>query len=319
MKSEVWRLQLPERWPSIESINEPVRVGSKILLLSMTGHGEGLQQNDQAQVNVEVRSVNNRFLKLNVFSDLSAKRQTELETMVKSQLNRGSVSVRVRCHIEKSPEDYRLNKELISSYWLQLSEIADGSQPVNLESILQLPGVVEDSSSGDQVEALWPLIKQATTDALLQLNEMRHQEGDAMKQDMLANCQKITDELAGVEKLAPRVVEAYGKKMTDRINGMLEKFEVSITAADVVREVGVFAERCDISEEVVRLQNHLGQFNSVVDEPQSNGKKLEFLVQEMLRETNTIGSKANDSDIARHVVEMKTAIERIREMVQNVE
>ena len=227
--------------------------------------------------------------------------------------------MRVRCHIEKSPEDYRLNKELISSYWLQLSEIADGSQPVNLESILQLPGVVEDSSSGDQVEELWPLIKQATTDAIVQLNEMRHQEGDAMKQDMLANCQKISDELAGVEKLAPRVVEAYGKKMTDRINGMLEKFEVSITPADVVREVGVFAERCDISEEVVRLQNHLGQFNSVVEEPQSNGKKLEFLVQEMLRETNTIGSKANDSDIARHVVEMKTAIERIREMVQNVE
>ena len=285
----------------------------------MTGHGEGLQQNDQAQVNVEVRAVNNRFLKLNVFSDLSAKRQTELETMVKSHLNRGSVSVRVRCHIEKSPEDYRLNKELISSYWLQLSEIADGSQPVNLESILQLPGVVEDSRSGDQVEALWPLIKQATADALQQLNEMRHQEGDAMKQDMLANCQKIVSELASVEKLAPRVVEAYGKKMTDRINGMLEKFDVSITAADVVREVGVFAERCDISEEVVRLQNHLGQFNSVVEEPQSNGKKLEFLVQEMLRETNTIGSKANDSDIARHVVEMKTAIERIREMVQNVE
>ena len=285
----------------------------------MTGHGEGLQQNDLAQVNVEVRAVNNRFLKLNVFSDLSAKRQTELETMVKSHLNRGSVSVRVRCHIEKSPQDYRLNKELISSYWLQLSEVADGSQPINLESILQLPGVVDDSSSGDDVEELWPLIKQAATDALLQLNEMRHQEGDAMKQDMLANCQKIVGELASVEKLAPRVVEAYGKKMTDRINGMLEKFEVSITPSDVVREVGVFAERCDISEEVVRLQNHLGQFNSVVDEPQSNGKKLEFLVQEMLRETNTIGSKANDSDIARHVVEMKTAIERIREMVQNVE
>lgn len=285
----------------------------------MTGHGEGLQQNDQAQVNVEVRAVNNRFLKLNVFSDLSAKRQTELETMVKSHLNRGSVSVRVRCHLEKSPQDYRLNKELISSYWLQLSEVADGSQTVNLESILQLPGVVEDSSSGDKVEELWPLIKQAATDALLQLNEMRHQEGDAMKQDMLANCQKIVGELASVEGLAPRVVEAYGKKMTDRINGMLEKFNVSVTAADIVREVGVFAERCDISEEVVRLQNHLQQFNNVVEEPQSNGKKLEFLVQEMLRETNTIGSKANDSDIARHVVEMKTAIERIREMVQNVE
>ncbi len=285
----------------------------------MTGHGEGLQQNDQAQVNVEVRAVNNRFLKLNVFSDLSAKRQAELETIVKSQLNRGSVSVRVRCHVEKSAHDYRLNKELISSYWLQLSEVADGSQSVNLESILQLPGVVEDSSSSDGVEALWPLIKQATADALKQLNAMRHQEGDAMSQDMLSNCQKIVSELVSVEQLAPRVVEAYGKKMTDRINGMLEKFNVSITAADIVREVGVFAERCDISEEVVRLRNHLQQFDSVVDEPQSNGKKLDFLVQEMLRETNTIGSKANDSDIARHVVEMKTAIERIREMVQNVE
>jgi uncharacterized protein (TIGR00255 family) len=285
----------------------------------MTGHGEGLQQNDQTQVNVEVRAVNNRFLKLNVFSDLSAKRQAELEAMVKSSLNRGSVSLRVRCHFEKSAQDYRLNKELISSYWLQLSEVADGSQPVNLESILQLPGVVEDSSSDDKAEELWPLIKQATTDALEQLNQMRRQEGDAMKQDMLANCQKITNELADVEKLAPTVVEAYGKKMTDRINGMLEKLNVSITPSDIVREVGVFAERCDISEEIVRLQNHLKQFNSVVQEPQSNGKKLEFLVQEMLRETNTIGSKANDSDIARHVVEMKTAIERIREMVQNVE
>ena len=285
----------------------------------MTGHGEGAQRDDRAQVSVEARSVNNRFLKLNVFSDLSAKRQAELETMVKSHLKRGSVSLRVRCHFENASQDYRLNKDVISSYWLQLSEIADGSQSVNLESILQLPGVVEDSSSTDKVEELWPLIKQATTEALQQLNNMRHQEGDAMKQDMLANCKKIATELAEVEKLAPAVVDAYGKKMTDRINGMLEKFEVSITPADIVREVGVFAERCDISEEVVRLQNHLVQFNSVVDEPQSNGKKLEFLVQEMLRETNTIGSKANDSDIARHVVEMKTAIERIREMVQNVE
>ena len=285
----------------------------------MTGHGEGLQQNDQAQVNVEVRSVNNRFLKLNVFSDLSAKRQSELEAIVKSCLNRGSVSVRVRCHVEKSAQDYRLNKELISAYWLQLSEVADGSQPVNLESILQLPGVVEEAGSGDAIDQLWPMVQQAATEALERLNEMRRQEGDAMKKDMLSNCQKIVGELKSVREIAPRVVEAYGKKMTDRINSMLEKFNVSITPADIVREVGVFAERCDISEEVVRLGNHLEQFDKAVGESDSNGKKLEFLVQEMLRETNTIGSKANDSDIARHVVEMKTAIERIREMVQNVE
>ena len=285
----------------------------------MTGHGDGLEQNDQAQVRVEVRTVNNRFLKLNVFSDLSASRQTELETLVKQAINRGSVSLRVRCNLQKSEQDYRLNKDLINSYWLQLSEVADGSQSVNLESVLSLPGVVEEVSDDDSMEKIWPMVKAATEQALGQLDQMRRHEGEAMQKDMLANCQKISDELVGVSKLAPRVVEAYSKKMTDRINKMLEKFNVSITPADVVREVGIFAERCDLSEEVVRLQNHLDQFGSVIKEPESTGKKLEFLVQEMLRETNTIGSKANDSDIARHVVEMKTAIERIREMVQNVE
>lgn len=289
------------------------------MLLSMTGHGEGLQQNDQVQVSVEVRSVNNRFLKLNVFSDLTAKEQTDLEALVKSSVNRGSVNVRIKCHQEKSSQDYRLNKALISAYWLQLSEIADGSQPVNLEAVLALPGVVEDIRDDSSGEKLWPLIRQATIEALEKLNEMRRQEGDAMKNDMLTNCQKIADELVGVEKLAPRVVEAYGKKMTERINGMLKTFNVSITPAEVVREVGIFAERCDVSEEVVRLRNHTEQFRVVIEGAQSSGKKLEFLVQEMLRETNTIGSKGNDSDIARHVVEMKTAIERIREMVQNVE
>ena len=140
-----------------------------------------------------------------------------------------------------------------------------------------------------------------------------------MSKDMLENCQTIDTQLSAIQKLAPRMVDAYVKKMTDRINGMLEKFEVSITASDIVKEVGVFAERCDISEEVVRLGNHVSQFNKVTALPESNGKKLEFLVQEMLRETNTIGSKSNDTDIANHVVEIKTAIERIREMVQNVE
>jgi uncharacterized protein (TIGR00255 family) len=166
---------------------------------------------------------------------------------------------------------------------------------------------------------IWPLVQTATLEALEHLGQMRVQEGDAMTRDMLENCQKIDAQLASIRKLAPRMVDNYVKKMTDRINGLLEKFEVSVTAADIIKEVGVFAERCDISEEVVRLNNHIEQFNKVVSLPGCQGKKLEFLVQEMLRETNTIGSKSNDSDIANHVVEIKTAIERIREMVQNVE
>lgn len=285
----------------------------------MTGHGQASAANDQAQVNVEIRTVNNRFLKLNINSDLNADFQSKLESQVKATVNRGSVSVRVSSLLQKSDQDYSLNKEAINAYWLQLSEIAGGSQSVGIESVMMLPGVVNEAGREDRSEILWPLVQTAATEALESLAQMRLQEGTAMSKDMLENCQKIQTQLSAIEKLAPRMVDAYIKKMTDRINGMLEKFEVSITASDIVKEVGVFAERCDISEEVVRLGNHISHFNQVVSLPESNGKKLEFLVQEMLRETNTIGSKSNDSDIANHVVEIKTAIERIREMVQNVE
>ena len=147
---------------------------------------------------------------------------------------------------------------------------------------------------------------------------MRGTEGEAMKFDMVSNIGAIETELASIEKLAPTVSESYSKRLTDRINKLLEKFEVTVTASDVIKEVGMFADRTDVSEETVRLATHLEQFRLVIQEP-TPGKKLDFLVQEMLRETNTIGSKANNSDIAKHVVEIKTAIERIREMVQNIE
>lgn len=285
----------------------------------MTGHGQAVATNEQAQVTVEIRTVNNRFLKLNVYSDLNAAFQSKLESQIKSSVNRGSVSVRVNAHLQKADQDYALNKAAINAYWLQLSEIAGGSQSVGIESVLQLPGVVEDGGRKDISELIWPLVESAATDALEHLSQMRAQEGDAMMKDMLENCQKIDRELNSIRELAPGMVEGYIKKMTDRINGMLEKFDVSITASDIVKEVGVFAERCDISEEVVRLDNHIEQFNKVAGLAESNGKKLEFLVQEMLRETNTIGSKSNVAEIANRVVEIKTAIERIREMVQNVE
>lgn len=289
------------------------------MLLSMTGHGQAAASNDQAQVNVEIRTVNNRFLKLNIHSELNADHQSKLESQIKASVKRGSVSVRVNSLLQKSDQDYSLNKEAINAYWLQLSEIAGGSQTVGIESVMTLPGVVLESGREDRSDIIWPLVQTAAAEALENLAQMRLQEGSAMSKDMLENCQTIETQLSAIQKLAPRMVDAYIKKMTDRINGMLEKFEVSITASDIVKEVGVFAERCDISEEVVRLGNHISQFNQVVALPESNGKKLEFLVQEMLRETNTIGSKSNDSDIANHVVEIKTAIERIREMVQNVE
>lgn len=289
------------------------------MLHSMTGHGQASVQNDQVRVVAEIKSVNNRFLKTSVYCDLDANHQAKLETLVKKHVNRGSVSLRLKTQTLDSSNEYAFNEPVLRSYWLQLSEIAGNSQSINVESLLQLPGVIAENIDEDLNAIVWPLAKQATIEALDLLNQMRAHEGNVMQQDMQTNLAIITQQLDSIRTLAPRVVESYSKRMTERINGLLEEYQVSIEASDVVKEVGVFAEKCDISEETVRLGSHLEQFDSVVQDGVSNGKKLDFLVQEMLRETNTIGSKANDVEIANHVVEIKTAIERIREMVQNVE
>ena len=287
------------------------------MVKSMTGHGQASMEQDQFRVAVEVRTVNNRFLKTSINTDLNAEVEARVEQRLKATIRRGSVSVRIKTVNLQSGHRTRLNSEVIQSYWTQLSEIAGGSQTINVESLLGLPGVVEDADTTDQ-EEVWPVVESALDEALKRLVQMRSTEGEAMKVDMLSNIDVIDKELAGVKELAPTVSEAYSKRLTDRINKLLEKFEVTVTASDVIKEVGVFADRTDVSEETVRLSTHLEQFRLVIQQP-TPGKKLDFLVQEMLRETNTIGSKANNSDIAKHVVEIKTAIERIREMVQNIE
>ena len=283
----------------------------------MTGHGQASVEQEQFRVAVEVRTVNNRFLKTSINTDLNTEIESRVEQFLKTKIRRGSVSVRVKTVNLQSNQRSRLNSKVIQSYWTQLSEIADGSQSINVESLLTLPGVVEDVDDTDQ-EEIWPVVESALDEALKRLTKMRGVEGEAMKVDMLANIDAIQTELTGVEELAPTVSQAYSKRLTDRINKLLEKFDVTVTASDVIREVGIFADRSDVSEETVRLSTHLDQFRLVIQQP-TPGKKLDFLVQEMLRETNTIGSKANNSEIAKHVVEIKTAIERIREMVQNIE
>lgn len=285
----------------------------------MTGHGQALVQNSQVRVLAEVRSVNNRFLKTSINCDLDVNHQSRLESLLKQYVSRGSVNLKVKSQFLETGESFKLNELVLRSYWLQLSEIAGNAQSINLESLLQLPGVVEDSVGDGHSETVWPTVEQAVSQALQKLTEMRAQEGAVMQANMLENCQEITDHLEKIEALAPQVIKNYSQKLAERINNMLAKHDVSVQPADVIREVGIFADRVDISEETVRLKSHVQQFHVISEMKQSNGRKLDFLVQEMLRETNTIGSKANDAEIASHVVSIKTAIERIREMVQNVE
>lgn len=293
------------------------------MLLSMTGHGEARCREDGIEVAVELRTVNNRYLKVSFrSSDGYGSLEPKVEGLIRRHIRRGSVQASIRIERETTADDYRLNQTVLASYLNQLRSMSDDMEMPSIrpDALLALPGVVDERVSRHvDVEAVWALVKKAVGAALDNLAGMRREEGAAMASDLTDNCQSITQLLGQIEERAPLVVEAYRHRLTDRLNTLLEQYEIRVEIADVVREVGIFAERGDISEEIVRLKSHLDQFASIASERESNGRKLEFIIQEMLRETNTIGSKANDAEIAHCVIDIKAAIERMREMIQNVE
>lgn len=294
------------------------------MLLSMTGHGAGHLQQDGVIVTAELRTVNNRYYKLSFrYSDGFASLESRVDDLIRQSIRRGTVQLDLRIEQEASPDSYRLNETALASYFNQLRVLGPDlgiGLEVRLESLLALPGVVnEHIATSKDAENLWPLIEQTIQQALDGHARMRRDEGRAMAQDLAENCKTISRELESVEKLAPQVVEAYRTRLTDRLNKLLAEYGASVQPVDIVREVGLFAERSDFSEETVRLRSHLEQFVSIMNSAESNGRKLEFITQEMFREANTVGSKSNDAAVARHVIEIKTSIERIREMIQNVE
>jgi uncharacterized protein (TIGR00255 family) len=295
-----------------------------VLLLSMTGHGEAHRQFELLAVSAEVRAINSRYFKISYRgSEGYGALEANIEAVVRQFIRRGTVQVNLKIDRRASPDDYHLNLQVLEGYRRQLEQLGQQLhlvEPIRLDALVMLPGVADETATRNiDLEADWPSVEETLAAAMQSLLKMREDEGRAMADDLRSNCQVIGQQLTAVEGRAPRVVEAYRDRLTERLRNLLAQFDVSVNAADVVREVGLFAERCDISEEIVRLRSHLEQFDAIMKSPESNGRKLDFLTQELFREANTIGSKANDAEIARHVVEMKTAIERMREMVQNVE
>jgi uncharacterized protein (TIGR00255 family) len=293
------------------------------VLLSMTGFGEARHQDDRQSITVEVRTVNNRHLKLSArIADPFVALEPELDRLVREHVRRGSVLLNVRVDRPKRPEDYRLNLVALRSYREQLEQIrGPGSPPPDPADLLVLPGVVEDrraSAAEEDPHEDWPTLEKLAREALARLQESRAVEGRAMADELLALGRSIAEHLERVAERAPVIVESYAQRLLERVQALVQD-RVTVEPRDLIREVAIFAERGDIAEEITRLRAHLDQFVAVLGEPESVGRKLEFVVQEMGRETNTIGSKANDVEISRAVVEMKGSLEKIRELIQNVE
>jgi uncharacterized protein (TIGR00255 family) len=290
----------------------------------MTGFGNSASQTDAISVSTELRAVNNRYLKLNMrLPDSLSRFEAGIEKLVRARITRGTVQLTMRARYPRNVSGYVIDAEALQEYRRQLESLSSGSDTVQtpaLTDLLTLPGVVVESELPPElVDSFWPAIERTLSETLDQFDDFRRTEGDQMQEDLHRQCQLISDQVGAITTLAPEVVTEYRTKLLERLSRAVAESGVTVSESDVIREVAIYADRCDINEEITRLRSHLQQFATFLNGKTSLGRKLEFLGQEMFREINTIGSKANNVAIAHNVVEMKAAIERIREVLQNVE
>jgi uncharacterized protein (TIGR00255 family) len=297
------------------------------VLLSMTGYGEAHFQSESLNLSLEVRTLNNRYLKVSVRAPEPYNLlEPEFEKIIRRTVRRGTVQVNVQAVRQHSVQDFQINAVALRSYLEQLRALGvelglnKNDVPSLLANVLALPGVApEPGNTTFNAEAEWPILERVLEEALARLHSMRQEEGRAMGQEFLLYRDQVGSLLQEIRDRAPAVVIAYRDRLHDRVKKLLAELDVEIDRSELIKEVSVFAERSDIAEEVVRLASHLEQFQEIIKEPESPGRKLEFLTQEMFREANTIGSKASDVEISRWVVEIKGILEKVRELVQNVE
>lgn len=290
-------------------------------LRSMTGFGAESVETDGLSVRAEVRSVNHRFLqvKCRLPPDL-AFLEPDVDSLVKKHLSRGAVSVHVSAEIPAAG-GASIDLEVARSYRERLTLVSrelglDGA--VTLEQLLLLPGVVVADGGGEQLRAHGRRVLRVIGAALARLVAMREDEGAATAADLRKHAAAIGRTLKSIDRRMPTVVKAAHAALVRRVGEILGG-DHRVPEEDLARELALIADRVDVSEELARLASHLEQLQKHLDKGGSAGRKLDFLVQEMFRETNTVGSKCSDAKVAHQVVEMKTLLERLREQVQNVE
>jgi uncharacterized protein (TIGR00255 family) len=290
------------------------------MIVSMTGFGDATAERDGTHYAVEIRSLNNRFFKAVIkLPDNVSGLEPELETQLREQLGRGSITYILKTRSETAEAAYLINTQALEAYLEQLRAVK-GNLNIDLGALLTLPGVCQEPrDETDEIERHGPVIRELTAKAVAKLNAMRAREGEALFKDLMKHVGVISSSLSEIAKRAPFVIEDYHKRLAQRVNLLISKAELTVNGTDLLKEVAVFAERADISEEIQRLTSHLEAFEQACRTSEHAGRKLDFITQEMLREANTIASKANDAQIARHIVEIKGAIDRLKEQVQNVE
>ena len=290
------------------------------MLKSMTGFGSGRAAVGGSTAAVEIRAVNNRHLKLTVRGpDPYPAAEAEFERAVRRVAVRGSVTLTIVVGRPGADAGFALNPAVVSGYLAQLR----GFDPAVLAGVLHLPGVTAPAAVVDIPDTERPAVDAAVAAALGRFDESRRVEGGATAAELQAHHADMVGRLAAVKAHMPQVMAAYRGRLLDRVRQAVADAGVTVEDANVIREVALFADRTDVSEEVHRLTAHFEQFAAIVTGREGGadgaGRRLEFLTQEIGREVNTLGSKAGDVTLSRQVFELKAALERVRELILNVE
>ena len=292
------------------------------MIKSMTGYGKGDEISEQGGFTVEIRSVNHRYGEVSVrLPRAFLSQENEIKRLVSSTLKRGKIDVSVQwdeaAGVDSLPQ---LNQELAKGYYEVFSRLSRDLgmlDEVPLGLILAQKGVLRDSGQTIDETGLLPQLIAAVRAALNAIEAMRVREGEALAEDLLARRQQIAEWVGQIRERTPLMVAEYRQKLAVRLEQLLG--DVELDPARLAQEVALLADRCDITEELVRLASHFAQFDEALRLKEPVGRKLDFLMQEMNREVNTIGSKANDAAIASLVIQVKAEMEKMREQVQNVE
>ncbi len=288
----------------------------------MTGFGKRESLCQDTMVGVEVRSVNHRFCEIAVrLPKLVSHMELSLKESVKEMCARGRVDLTVTLNGSGAPgRTMRVDRVVAKRYYQALRDLQKEFQlggTIDVNVLAGFRDIFTFQEESISVEGLSKTILGLTRQALQDLEKMRHKEGAALKRDLSARIQAMAGRIKEVEAKVPLAVQGYAERLQTRVTKLLSEDTVNLDR--IAQEAVLFAERSDVTEEVTRLSSHFAQFRAALKEKEAVGKRLDFLLQEMGREVNTIGSKANDADISRHVVELKSELEKVREQVQNVE
>lgn len=293
------------------------------MITSMTGFGRGEASSDSISVTVELKTVNSRYLDISLrLPQIIQEKELDLKEQLQQHVQRGKINISVRVDkADTGRPEVTFNKNLVRGYKMMLNDLRDAAnieKSVTLNDLMQFNDIFESREEDEETkQTVWELTRSATEKAADALTSMRRQEGSQLKEDLLQRVNHIEKMLNIIREKTDGRAEKTKRQLLERINNLIDTDKIDDDRLEM--EVAMLVDKMDITEEVVRTQSHLKFFREAVQDEDAVGRRLNFLSQEINREINTIGSKANDSEISQYVVQAKESLEQIREQVQNVE